>query len=117
MIRVEAALFFANADQIKSTATDMVRESTEAVVLDLESVPFIDLTGALMLQSLSAELAREEVKLAIARDVGQVEDLIRSTGMEELLDNAYVSIREAVAGVSSGSVSPTGESSHSSPGQ
>ena len=77
----------------------------------------IDLTGALMLQSLSAELAREEVKLAIARDVGQVEDLIRSTGMEELLDNAYVSIREAVAGVSSGSVSPTGESSHSSPGQ
>lgn len=108
VLRIEAALFFANADQIKSIVTGMVNDSTSAVVLDLETVPFIDLTGALMLQALSSELGRKGIRMAIARDVGQVEDLIRSTGMEDLLDNAFVSIRQAVSAMSRNSqiVSP-----------
>ncbi len=54
------------------------RPGTKAVVLDAESVPFIDVTAATMLAELALDLERDGVALVLARDIGQVRDVLRS---------------------------------------
>ena len=49
-------------------------------MLDAESMPFVDVTAVKMLAEVSEELERSGVKLLIARDVGQVRDVVRSAG-------------------------------------
>ena len=66
-----------------------------AVVLDLETVPFVDVTAAEMLVRLREELADGGVHLIVARDVGQVRDVLRRTGDEQR--HVYPTIPEAVA--------------------
>jgi len=106
VLRLEAAIFFANADEIRKAVTGRLRPDTRAVVLDVETVPYIDVTGAFMLRDLSEELVRRKIRLAIARDVGQVEDMMRSTGLTALLADSYVSIDQAVDTVSGGGPAP-----------
>jgi SulP family sulfate permease len=55
-------------------------EGVRAVVLDLETVPFVDVTAAEMLGRLDEELGAIGVRLLIARDVGQVRDVLRTAG-------------------------------------
>jgi len=50
------------------------------VVLDAETVPFVDVTAVTMLEQLSDELARESVRLVIARDLGAVRDVLGRAG-------------------------------------
>jgi hypothetical protein len=46
-----------------------------AVVLDCETIPFVDVTAARMLGEVTADLQRTGVRLVIARDIGQVRDV------------------------------------------
>lgn len=106
VLRLEAAIFFANADEIRMAVMAAIDDSTSAVVLDVETVPYIDVTGAFMLKTLLEDLKDRGIRLAIARDVGQVEDMMRSTGLTGLLADSYVSIDRAVEVVSTGGGSP-----------
>jgi sulfate permease, SulP family len=45
VLRVEGGLF-ANADEVRRHIPTQVRAGTRAIVLDAETVPFIDLTAA-----------------------------------------------------------------------
>jgi|KBSMisStaDraftv2_1062788.scaffolds.fasta_scaffold03038_10 high affinity sulfate transporter 1 len=98
VMRVEAGLFFANADHVreavrKAAATD----GTRAVVLDAETVAFIDVTAADMLTTLTEELAAEGVVLAVAHDVGQVRDTLSETGAANAIGrNTYATVDEAI---------------------
>lgn len=96
VLRLEAAVFFANSDEIRRSVLGSVASNTRAVVLDVETVPYIDVTGAFMFRALSEELREKGVRLLIARDVGQVEDMMRSTGLGMLLDDSFVSVEQAV---------------------
>lgn len=100
VLRLEAAIFFANAEEIRREVIDALDPEVHAVVLDVETVPYIDVTGAYMLKALSEELDQRQIRLAIARDVGQVEDMMRSTGLSMLLADSFVSIDQAVDTVS-----------------
>jgi SulP family sulfate permease len=78
ILRVESGLFCATADGLRirireAAAADGIR----AVVLDAESVPFIDVTAARMLDEVADELQRGGTGFAIARDVGSVRDVLR----------------------------------------
>ena len=78
VLRVEGGLFFANADAVRARIrTRASQPGTKAVVLDAETVPFIDFTAATMLAELAAEVERDGVALLIARDIGQVGDVLR----------------------------------------
>lgn len=78
VLRVESALFFANADLVRRTVLEHAdRDGTEAVVIDAETVPAIDVTAARMLSELGEDLDRLGVRLLIARDIGAVRDTIR----------------------------------------
>lgn len=62
---------------------------------DAETVPFIDVSAAGMLDALAADLAAEGVRLLLARDVGQVRDVLSKVDARSPIE-MYSSVREAV---------------------
>jgi len=102
ILRVESALFFANADavrdQIRAHAAD---EHVIAVVIDAETVPTIDVTAGAMLLQLGRELRTQGKRLVLAREIGQVRDAMDHTGSgsaASVLEH-YSTVRAAVAAV------------------
>jgi SulP family sulfate permease len=99
VLRIESGLFFANAEWVRTRIRQRAsRAGVKAIVIDAETVAFIDISAAQMLDRLAAELACANVKLALARDVGQVRDVLRhaSTGTTEASVAIYPSVRSAV---------------------
>lgn len=82
VVRVEGGLFFADADYVKNAVEDMAGDDVRVVVLDAETSPFVDVTAAQMLSELAAGLQRRGVELRIARDIGQVRDVLSKTGSD-----------------------------------
>lgn len=77
VLRVEAGLFFGNADAVRAAVVKAAAEDgVRGVVIDAESIPAIDTTAVQMLHELGADLARRGQRLVIARDLGQVADLL-----------------------------------------
>ena len=97
ILRLEAGLFFANADALRDAVrAHAFRDGIRAVVLDAETIPYIDVTAARMLVLLDDELQRRGVRLVIARDIGQVRDVLGRTEREGALLTAYPTVRQAV---------------------
>ncbi len=98
VLRVESGLFFANADNVRAVVRSAAsRSGVVAVVVDVESVPAIDVTAALMLGELAGDLHRDHVELVLARSLGQVRDVlsVAEPGRPEL--PIYPTVRAAVA--------------------
>jgi MFS superfamily sulfate permease-like transporter len=95
---VESGLFFANADHVRNRIRTIAGADTvTAVVLDAETVPFVDVTAAQMLTDLALDLERAGVVLVLARDIGQVRDILRRAGADTLVDHVYPNVNAAVA--------------------
>ena len=69
------------------------------MVVDAETVPFIDVTAAQILEQLAEELRAEGVRLVIARNIGKVRDVVREALGDSILDSAYPTVDEAVTRV------------------
>jgi sulfate permease, SulP family len=98
VLRVESGLYFANADNVRA---DVLKAATadgiRTVVIDAETIPFIDVTASQMLEELSDELRHQHVQLLIARDVGQVRDILRHVVDDHpTLDRVYPTVQAAV---------------------
>ena len=94
--RPESGLFYANADNVADAVTDHLEPDTTAVVLDLASVPVIDVSAVDMLVELHADLQRRQVTLCVARDIGQVRDVLQTAGGADLLDRVFPTADDAV---------------------
>jgi anti-anti-sigma factor len=94
--RVEGGLFFANADAIRNQLrAEASRPDTHVLILDAESVPFVDVTAARMLIELADTLQSMGVRFLIARDLGQVRDVLdREPGA--LAIPVYPTVQDAV---------------------
>ena len=115
VLRVESGLFFANAEHVRGAVRAHVRDDTRAVVIDAETVPFIDVSAARMLGELADDLEREHVELVIARDVGQVRDVLGRTDPGRAPVRTFPSVQEAVDALAA-QASPTGvRSAHPEP--
>ena len=100
LLRVEGGLFFANADTVRDAVrAHAAAPGTRAVVLDAETAPFIDVSAARMLVQLNEDLQRSGVRLVIARDVGQVRDVLRRAEGGAALPPAYPTVQDAVEAV------------------
>jgi len=97
VLRVESGLFFANADTVRERVL-AASQGRRAVVLDAETVPFIDVTAAQMLLALHDELSRRGVRLLIARDVARVRDVFQRMDADSPLE-VYPTVAAAVAAV------------------
>ena len=98
VLRVESGLFFANADAIRKDVLAHAVAGTKAIVLDGQTVPFIDVTAAQMLATVAEDLERDGVQLLFARDVGQVRDILKrqEQGQQFPTIHAYPTVQEAV---------------------
>ena len=97
VLRVESGLFFANADAIRKEVLAHAVDGTKAIVLDGETVPFIDVTAAQMLEGLAEDLHRDGIQLILARDVGQVRDVLRRQEAEHPVEiRTYPTVEAAV---------------------
>jgi sulfate permease, SulP family len=97
ILRVESGLFFANADAVRqSVRAHAATKGTRAVVLDAETVPAIDVTAAHMLAELTQSLEREGVRLLVARQIGQVRDVVRQVATDKTPEGVYPTVRAAV---------------------
>ena len=101
VLRVESGLFFANADHTRDAIRQAMTPRTKCVVLDCETAPVIDLSAAEMLAQLARDLRREHRRLALAKSVGQVRDVLDASGALAEIGEVYVTIDEAVAAVRS----------------
>jgi high affinity sulfate transporter 1 len=97
VVRVEAGLFFANADHVKDRIEDLCTDDTRVVVIDAETSPFVDVSAAQMLVQLRDVLARRGIELRVARDIGQFRDTIRTSGSDATPVGLYPTVREALA--------------------
>ena len=101
VLRVESGLFFGNAEFVRAAVRRHIEPDTRAVVLDAETVPSIDVSAARMLGALAADLERDGVVLVVARDVGQVRDVLRRTDGGPDAVRAFPTVQAAVEAVSS----------------
>lgn len=78
VVRVEAALLFANAEYVRGRIRDLARAipGLRLVVIDGSSTPSIDVTAAAMLVQLREDLRQHDAELVLAAEVGQVHDVI-----------------------------------------
>lgn len=96
ILRIEGGLFFANADAAREMIKEHVDPETRAVVIDAQTIAFVDVTAVRMLDVLAGDLARESVVLAIAHDIGQVRDMLSEGEVTETL-RVFPTIDAAVA--------------------
>ena len=66
------------------------------IVIDAETVPFIDVTAAQVLDRVARELGADGVRVVIARNVGQVRDVIHAAPGDSILDASYPTVDQAV---------------------
>jgi MFS superfamily sulfate permease-like transporter len=97
VLRVESGLFFANADHVRDTVLGAVDADTTAVVLDAETIPGIDVTGAAMLVSLRDRLAERGIQLLVAKSIGQVRDVVATAEPAADFAGRYDSVDAAVS--------------------
>jgi sulfate permease, SulP family len=97
VLRPESGLFFANADEVRKRIRGLSSaEGVRAIVLDAETMPFIDMTAATMLTELERDLERSGTKLVLARDIGQVRDFIRAASDDHAGPPTYPTVQQAV---------------------
>jgi len=97
VLRVESGLFFANADTIRKDVMAHAVDGTKTIVLDGQTVPFIDVTAAQMLEALAEDLDRDGIRFLLARDVGQVRDVVKRADQgDRVVIRAYPTVQAAV---------------------
>jgi high affinity sulfate transporter 1 len=103
VLRIEGGLFFANAAPVSAAVRSAAqRDDVHTVVIDAETMPFIDVTGARYLDQLARELKANGVRVLIARNIGQVRDVIHAAPGASILDSAYPTVAEAVGEATAG---------------
>jgi SulP family sulfate permease len=107
VLRVEGGLYFANADAVRSRILEAASPAEiHAVVLDAETIPFIDVTASRMLDDLSDDLRHRDVELLVARDIGQVRDVLSHVVDNPALQRVYPTVRAAVDAAERGENAP-----------
>jgi anti-anti-sigma factor len=97
ILRPESGLYFANSEHVRNEIRSaFARSRPRAVVLDAETVPFIDVTAITMLDQLADDLKRGGVKLVLARDIGGVRDVILRAYDSSVTIPTYPTVRAAV---------------------
>lgn len=88
IVRVESSIFYFNAEYIKEQIWEKIYSETKplkAVILDLNSSPRIDISGARFLKQLFLDLKAKNISLKIAEARSEVRDNLRAEGLEMLL--------------------------------
>jgi high affinity sulfate transporter 1 len=98
ILRVDSGIFFANAEHVRAAVREAATHpGTRAVVLDLEATPSVDVSAVRMLAELRDDLRVRGSRLILARDLGQVRELMRRELGEGSIADVYPTVADAVA--------------------
>jgi sulfate permease, SulP family len=104
VLRVESGLFFANADHVRAAIQHAAAaDGTRGVVLDCETLPYVDVTAARMLNQLAGDLRRAGVRFVLAGEIGQVRDMLAATSEGHDMPEYHRRIQAAVDSARAGS--------------
>jgi sulfate permease, SulP family len=106
VLRVEAGLFFGNADYVQAAIQDAAGDGIGAVVLDCETMPSIDVTAARMLSQLAADFRRRGVRLVLAGEIGQVRDMLAAVSGPDGSPEYHRTVHDAVDSARTGPAVP-----------
>jgi high affinity sulfate transporter 1 len=97
VLRIESGLYFANADAVRSRLLEAGRQAgVRGLILDAETTPFVDITAARILAAARDELRADGIPLVLARDVGQVRDVLGAVAGDEDPIVSYPTIETAI---------------------
>lgn len=107
IIRFDSQLYFGNTDYFKSILADKVEKKGKAlksVILNAESINYIDSTGANVLVNVIKELHRKEISFFISGAIGPTRDIIYKSDIIKVLgeENLFVMTDEAVRFIDTG---------------
>ena len=98
ILRVDSGIFFANAEHVRAAVREAATHpGTRAVILDLEATPSVDVSAVRMLAELRDDLRVRGSRLILARDLGQVRELMRRELGEGSIADVYPTVADAVA--------------------
>ncbi|MEZ4597161.1 MAG: STAS domain-containing protein [Chloroflexota bacterium] len=103
ILRVDSPLFFANAEHVRATVRDAAAQpDARAVILDMEATPSVDVSAIRMLAELREDLTARGSRLVLARNLGQVRELMRRELGEGSVEDVYPNVAAAVAALQGG---------------
>ncbi len=102
LVRLDAQLFFANDDVLRSKLRELARASApapRAILLDLEATTMLDISSADTLAEIAADFKEEGIVLLLARVRDPVLAMLRRSGAAALIGDAhfYHMVDEGVA--------------------
>ncbi|MFD2200560.1 SulP family inorganic anion transporter [Shivajiella indica] len=84
ILRVESSILYFNADFVEDRILELCSDpAILTVILDLNSSPHVDVTGAKMLFKISEKLREEKKELKIVGARAEVRDILRKLHLEE----------------------------------
>ena len=101
--RFDASLVFFNADRFKARVRTVVREApVRHFLLDAETIPLLDTTGAAILDQLRGDLENEGIGMAVAEAKSQVRGMLDRTGLAGKIgpDRMFATVNAAVEALS-----------------
>ncbi len=90
-------LFFANIDTLQNDIENAVKEDTKCIVISAGAVGNIDITAADRLVLMQHDYQKRGIRFYITEHIGEVNDMLRRYGAEELLKNGSVRMTTALA--------------------
>lgn len=90
-------LFFANIDTFQNDIISAIRKDTKQVIIFAGAVGNIDITAAQRLVLIYEDLKKRGIKFYMTEHVGEVNDMLRNFGAEELLKNGAVRMTVGLA--------------------
>jgi len=105
LYRFDAALLFFNAEYFKERARAAVRDAPPGArhfVLDADTIPLLDTTGAAILEQVRDELALAGVSVAVAGARSRVHAILERTGFVARIgpDRMFPTLESAIAALS-----------------
>ena len=103
LLRVDAGIFFGNAERISDSVLESLSEAHREVVLVMSAVNQIDTTGLYTLAELNRSLSRRNVRLHLAEVKGPIMDRLKLSNLllGTLTGKVYLSTAEAFVQLSS----------------
>lgn len=105
--RITGALFFGATATIGSVL-DRIQDSHQALIVDFSAVPFLDSTGANMIEGLSRKAQKRGVTLWLSGASRDIRDVLITHGLKKPLVHYAATIDEAVLVWRSEQQDPTG---------
>ena len=98
VLRLDGGLFFATAEALENRIRDLVDESVQALVLDLEGVNFVDSQGVAKLTEIHEFLHALEIGFRLARVKPHVLAVLDADGVVDLIgpDHIHGNVHRAV---------------------